>query len=92
MSRTPDIFNISTNELGDSTIGIDRLGIDELFSSASTGTAHRCLVCTNTPHYKMIPRNKRVATAEITDRGYVCKHCVSIQAINPKDFNLKELN
>jgi hypothetical protein len=40
----------------------------------------------------MIPRNKRVATAEITDKGYVCKHCVSIQAINPKDFNLKELN
>lgn len=86
-----DIFNISKADLGNNTMGIDRLGIDELFSSASTGTAHRCLVCTNMPDYKMIPKHKRVATAEIEDRGYVCKHCVSIQAINPTDFKLKEL-
>ena len=92
MSKIPDIFNISSNDLGNSDIGIDRLGIDQLFSTANSGTSHRCIVCTNIPHYKMVPRHRKVATAEIADRGYVCQHCVRIQAINPNDFNLKELN
>lgn len=85
-------FDISTNDLGDVTSGLDRLGVDQAFTMNHLHTASICLVCNyNKPKYKMIPKHKRLNTAEIQDRGYICEHCVSIQAINPTEYRLKEL-
>lgn len=91
MANLPDIFNINTSQLADNTTGIDRLGVDQAFLSAPSDNAI-CIVCKyNKPSFKLIPKHKRHNTAEIQDKGYACTHCVSIHAIDPKDFILKEL-
>lgn len=84
-------FDIKKTDLGDNRAGIDRLGVDELFSHAQSSTAPICLVCGNLAQYKLIPKHKRLANAEIESKGYSCSYCISQRFISPEDYKLQEL-
>jgi len=91
MSRNNSPFDISTHDLGDATSGIDRLGVDQAFSTASLHSATTCIICNNTAAYKLIPKHKHLNTAEIEDRGYACQHCITQRYVSPDDYGLREL-
>lgn len=91
MARMPDIFNTNTSDLGDNTIGIDRLGVDTAFTNVSSYSAPKCIVCSNPPKFRLVPKIDRVNTAEIQDKGYICEHCVSLKHFSTKEFGIREL-
>lgn len=86
-NNTP--FNTFEYDLGSSDIGMDKLGVDEMFLSISYQP--QCVICGQTPKYKLIPKHKHVDTAFIQDKGYVCEHCLGIGHVSPQDYKLKKL-
>lgn len=91
MTKYHDPFNNSTSNLGSSTEGIDRAGVDDLFTSSYLRTHTSCLICGNGAKYKLIPKHKHLNTAEIQDKGYACVHCIQSKFISPTDYKLVDL-
>lgn len=91
MSGKHSPFDIQRHDLGDNKSGIDRLGVDQLFSTADLYDNAKCSICSNVPAYKLVPKHKHLQTAYMEDKGYVCNHCVQMQYISPNDYKLKEL-
>lgn len=88
---THNPFDISTADLGDNNSGIDRLGVDSLFSNTHSSSSPICLICSQPAQYKLIPKHKHLDTAQIQDKGYACKHCISQHYVSPTDYRLREL-
>lgn len=86
-----DAFKSYTIDLGDHKVGIDSLGVDNLFTSSQYSSSAKCLICGNTPSVKLIPKHTRLATAEIESKGYACDHCLRQQYINPQDYSLRKI-
>jgi len=90
MSTQPNPFDITSYDLGDNKTGIDRLGVDRLFSNTHNNN-HICLICSKIPKYRLIPKQDHLATAEIQDRGFICAYCIQQGYIDPDDYGLREL-
>lgn len=91
MKQNNNPFDMTKSDLGDPTSGVDLLGVDQKFSTAGLSTGINCLICTNTAKFKIIPKHSHLDTAEITDRGYICGHCMTQGYISPDDYGLREL-
>lgn len=53
-----------------------------------------CVVCSNPPDYRLIPKKAELDTALAHDKGFVCKHCIRVlqSSISPQDYSLQNLN
>jgi hypothetical protein len=72
-------------------VGSSKEEVDNRLVSSDIVLTRRCIVCGNTPKYKLIPKVESVNTAEVQDRGYVCGHCVGLGNINPAHYGLRQL-
>lgn len=51
----------------------------------------RCVVCGNTPRYKLIPKRASLDTPLLQSQGYLCEHCMNQRAVSPSDYSLRDL-
>ena len=87
----PQIFKTATTNILSSHTGIDKSEVDNLLTEGLLGTypALKCIVCSQSPHYQLIPRDSCLATEQLAREGYACKHCVGL--FDPSQFRLREL-
>jgi hypothetical protein len=90
MANKHDPFSIHNYDLGAKQPASSKESIDNAFTNAQYSQAPTCIVCKyNTPAYKIIPKHSHLNTAELEDKGYVCKHC--LPHINKQDYGIREV-
>lgn len=78
--------------VGDKTIGIPKEQVDKDFRNSIYDTGTKCFLCGNTASYKLIPKSDRYNSAQIQDRGFVCKYCLQHNPnISNTHFGIREI-
>lgn len=78
-------------DLGSFPYGDSKSVIDTQFHKAGMSNQPKCIICKQPAKYRLIPKNDRVNTIEIQDKGYICEGCVSVGAVSSNDFGLRPL-
>jgi hypothetical protein len=63
---------------------VDRMLLDNQFNI-------HCIVCGSPPVYRIVPKDDKLLSIEIQDRGYICQYCVDQKYLDPAQYGLRQL-
>lgn len=79
-----DLGTSSTNQVGKTDID---LSFRQPYKEGSP-----CIFCTNTAHFRIIPKEDKFNTAEVQDKGYICNHCATKGFLDKEHYGLRPIN
>lgn len=80
----------SLGDLGVSAGYSTKSGVDTMFQDTYMGVDVPCVYCGRTADYKVMPKNTRVASAQV-ENAHVCKNCLNMGYLDKKNFGIREL-
>ncbi len=85
------IFNTgSLCDLGVSSGYMSKSGVDTMFRDSYIGSNTACTYCGRPGKYKVMPKNDRVASAQVQD-AYVCDNCLGMGYLDKKNFGIRAI-